>query len=205
MAQSIFSTGNLWGIPAGTNVTPVRFGTLQDVAVNFSFDLKKLYGGFQFPVEQARGKGTIDIKATLGRVDPILFNQVFFGLTNPTGEVLGSTDESTSIAATVTVANSSTWSVDLGVYFTGLNKYLTRVASGPTTGQYSVTSGVYTFAAADVTTSGLVKISYTYTSAATGNTITQSNTLLGNNVILGLQLTEYFKGCLLYTSDAADE
>ena len=84
MAQSVFSTGNLWGIPAGSNVTPVRFGTVQDIAVDFSFDLKKLYGNFQFPVEQARGKGTIDIKATIGRVDPILFNQVFFGLTNPT-------------------------------------------------------------------------------------------------------------------------
>ena len=194
MAQSIFSTGNLWGIPAGTNVTPVRFGTLQDVSVDFSFDMKKLYGGFQFPVEQARGKGSIDIKATLGRVDPTLFNQVFFGLTNPTGEVLGSTDETTNIAATVTVANSATWSVDLGVYFVGLNKYLTRVASAPATGQYSVAAGVYTFASADVTTSGKVMISYTYASAATGSTITQSNTLLGSNVVLGLQLTEYFKG-----------
>ena len=194
MAQSIFSTGNLWGIPAGTNVTPVRFGTLQDVAVNFAFDLKKLYGGFQFPVEQARGKGTIDIKATLGRVDPILFNQVFFGLTNPTGEVLGSTDETATIATTVTVANSATFATDLGVYNTILAKYLTRVASAPATGQYSVAAGVYTFNATDVSGGGKVQISYTYASASTGSTITQTNTLLGSNVILGLQLTEYFKG-----------
>ena len=196
MAQSVYSTGNLFGIPAGANPTPVRFATLQDVHIDASFDLKGLYGGYQFPVEQARGKAKLDIKATTGRIDPALFNQIFFGLpSTSTGEVLSSVDETWAIPTTpfqVTTTNSATWKTDLGVYDTTLGKYKTRVSNAPTTGQYSVALGVYTFAAADVGNN--VKISYTYTSGSTGNTITQTNTLLGAGIIFGLQLVEYYKG-----------
>ena len=45
MVQSSFGAGNLWGIPQGANPTPVRFATIQDVTVDFSFDFKMLYGG----------------------------------------------------------------------------------------------------------------------------------------------------------------
>ena len=198
MAQSVYSTGNLWGIPAGANPTPVRFATLQDVHVDMSFDLKGLWGGYQFPVEQARGKGKIDIKATTGRVDPNLFNQIFFGISStPVGEVLSSVDETSAVPGTpwiITVINGATFKTDLGVYDATSGKNLTRVASAPATGQYSVTvaTGAYLFAAADTT--HVVRISYTYTSAATGTTITQPNTLLGSGVIFGLQLVEYYKG-----------
>ena len=93
MPQSVFGTGNLFAIPTGANPTPSRIAALQDVGVDFSFDLKPLYGGAQFALEQARGKGKIDIKATSGRFDPVLFNAVVFGLTTAAGETLNSIDE----------------------------------------------------------------------------------------------------------------
>jgi hypothetical protein len=197
MAQSSFGTGNLWSIPSGSNPTPVRFGTLQDVTVDFSFDFKKLYGGFQAPVEQARGKLTIDIKASAGRIDPLLFNGVMFGLSTTTGTVAGSVDEVAAIPSTpfqVTVANAASFSADLGVYDATSVKYLTRVASGPTTGQYAVNvaTGVYTFAAAD--TGHQVRISYTYNVTGTGSTITATNQLLGSGPIFALQLVEQYRG-----------
>jgi hypothetical protein len=201
MVQSVFGTGNLWATPAGANPTPVRFGTLQDVGVDFSFDFKMLYGGFQFPVEQARGKGKIDIKATIGRVDPIMFNQVYFGMTPTAGETLSSVDETSAIPTTpfqITVANGATFSRDLGVFDANTGKWLTRVATAPATGQYSVViaTGVYTFAAADV--AHVVRISYTYGAVATGSTFTLTNQLLGSGPVFSLQLVNIFKGKSLF-------
>ena len=76
MVQSVFGAGYLFGVPSGANPTPVMFGAVQDTSVDFSFDLKQLYGQNQFALEQARGKGKIDIKSSIGRFDPNLFNQI---------------------------------------------------------------------------------------------------------------------------------
>jgi hypothetical protein len=195
MPQSVFGAGNLWGIPQGANPTPVRFAALQDVSVDFSFDLKTLFGSAQFALENAKGKGKIDIKAGVGRFDPNMFNTIFFGQTLTTGETLGSVDESGTVPATpyqITVANSVNFSRDLGVYDTTAGKWLTEVASAPATGQYSFAAGVYTFAAADTT--HVVKISYTYASASTGKTITAVNLPLGSQQIFAIELFEYFTG-----------
>jgi len=60
---------------------------------------------------------------------------------------------------TVSVANA--FAVDLGVTYASSGASLTKVASNPALGQYSVSSaGVYTFAAADA--GAAVKISYRY-------------------------------------------
>lgn len=197
MAQSIFGVGSLYAIPNTANPTPSKIGALQDVSVDFSFDIKQLYGGTQFPLEQARGKAKIDIKATTGRIDGVALNTFLFGLTTSTGETLNSIDEAGSVPAvsgpyTITVANSGTWLTDFGVYDTTAKKYLTRVASGPTTGQYSVAAGVYTFAAAD--TLHNVKISYTYSSSSTGTKLAFTNQLMGSNIVFSLDLVNAFTG-----------
>ena len=180
MAASNFGVGLLFTIPTGATPTPTFYGALNDVSVDFSFDWKQLYGSFQFALEQARGKGKIDIKASIGRFDPVLFNQIFFGQTTTTGEIRNSAREAATIPGTpyqVTVVNSATFQTDLGVYDTVAAKWLTRVASGPTTGQYSEASGVYTFAAADTTPA--VQFYYTYTASATGTTLAFTNPLMG--------------------------
>ena len=196
MVQSVFGTGFLFGLPTGANPTPVMFGAVQDVSVDFSFDLKPLYGQSQFAIEQARGKGKIDIKASMGRFDPNLFNQIYFGQSTAGGEVLSSIAEAWTIPASpyqVTVANAATFKTDLGVYNLALGKWLTKVASGPATGQYAVNlaTGVYTFASAD--TGGQVKLYYTYTSASTGTTITGLNVQMGSGPIFSLQLVNSFR------------
>jgi hypothetical protein len=197
LVQSVFGAGYLFGVPSGANPTPVMFGAVQDTSVDFSFDLKQLYGQSQFALEQARGRGKIEIKAGVGRFDPNLFNQIYFGQTASAGEVLGSMSESAAIPTspyTVTAANAASFRTDLGVYSTTLGRFLTRVASGPATGQYAVNvaTGVYTFAAAD--TGGLVKLNYTYGSASTGTTIAGTNLPLGSSPIFALQLVNQFKG-----------
>jgi hypothetical protein len=197
MVQSVFGAGFLFGIPSGANPTPIMFGAVQDTSVDFSFDLKQLYGQNQFALEQARGKGKIDIKSSVGRFDPNLFNQIYFGQTTAAGEVLNSVSEAQSIPAsspyTVTAANGATFKTDLGVYSTTLGKFLVRVASGPATGQYAVntSTGVYTFAAAD--TGGTIKLNYTYSSASTGTTLAAVNPTMGTSPIFSLQLVNSFK------------
>lgn len=201
MPQSVFGGGYLFGIPAGANPTPQVFGAVQDVNVDFGFDFKQLWGSSQFPLEQARAKGKIDIKAGMGRYDPGLFNQLFFGSTLTTGEKLSAIGETAAIPSTpftVTVANAATFSTDLGVFNVNLGRFMARVASAPATGQYSVntTTGVYTFAAAD--TGHAVKFYYTYGSASTGSTVTYTNQLMGSSPVFGLALVNSFRGKSLY-------
>ena len=79
-------------------------------------------------------------------------------------------DEMGTVPATpyqITVAGSATFLADRGV--THLGTPMTRVPSGPTTGQYAVNeaTGVYTFAAADTTFA--VLISYSTASVSTGH------------------------------------
>jgi hypothetical protein len=197
MVQSVFSAGFLFAIPSGGAPTPIMFGAVQDTSVDFSFDLKQLYGQSQFPLEQARGKGKIEIKAAIGRIDPSLFNQVYFGQALTTGETLNSVNELWTIPASpfvITAANGATFKTDLGVYSPTQGRFLTRVASSPATGQYAVntTTGAYTFAAAD--TGGTVKLYYTYGSTSTGATITGTNPPMGASVIFGLQLVNQYRG-----------
>lgn len=194
MASSNFGTGLLFTVPAGANPTPTFYGALQDVSVDFSFDWKQLYGSFQFALEQARGKGKIDIKASIGRFDPVLFNQIFFGQTTTTGEIRNSAREAGTIPGTpyqITVANGGTFATNLGVYDTTSGKWLTVVASGPTTGQYTVnsTTGQYTFAAADTT--HVLQFYYTYSSSSTGTTLAFTNPLMGAGPLSTLYLINY--------------
>src|SRR4029077_4229334 len=99
MAQSVFGVGFLFATPQGANPTPTRFGRLQDVQVDFSYDSKLLYGSHQYALEQARGKAKIELKASVGVVDPALFNNVYFGLATAAGETLNSVDEAATTVA----------------------------------------------------------------------------------------------------------
>jgi len=117
----------------------------------------------------------ITSKAKLARIYATTYNSLFFGQTQATAGLLQAVNEAGTIPATpyqVTTTNSANWVTDLGVFFTATGVQLTRVASSPTTGQYSVAAGVYTFAAADTTLA--VQINYTYTAASGAQKITLS-------------------------------
>lgn len=183
-----FGTGNVYGIQltdasgnAVASPTPAKFGTLQDVSLDISFTNKELRGQNQFPESIARAGGKISGKAKFGQFDVPLLNSLFFGQTVTTGQTLVADNETGTVPATpfaITVANAATFKDDLGVVDVLTGNRLTRVASAPATGQYSVSAvGVYTFAAAD--TGKAVLLSYSYTAAGTGTTISVTNQLMG--------------------------
>lgn len=197
MAVYGFGSGSVFGYRTDVaNPTPIQLGALQDVSVEFSFDVKELHGQFQFPLDTARANGKISGKASSARLDTRTWNELFFGQSVVTGGDTVSINESGTIPSpsgpyTITVANSANFLKDEGVYNGSTGVALTAVASGPTTGQYSVSAGVYTFAAADA---GLaVKISYSYT-LTTGRSILITNQLLGQSPTLAVTLTNQYKG-----------
>ena len=180
--QVDFGTGTLTATRNDiANQTPRPFGIVQDVQVGFNFTIKKLYGQYQVAVDIARG--ALDIKATakLARLQGGLFNDVFFGQTQTLSSgTLEAILENHAIPTTpyqVTVTNSATFVSDQGVFYAATGVQLTLVASGPTTGQYSVAAGVYTFAAADTGLS--VNISYLYTVTTGVNKIALTQLLMG--------------------------
>jgi hypothetical protein len=177
-----FGGGSLWGLRTDiTGAQPVKFGALQDVQLDFSGDIKELWGSGQYPLALARGKMKLELKAKFAQINGLIFNQLYFGATLSTGQILLAESEAGAIPAnspyTVTAASAATWVKDCGVFYAATGLPLAPVASGPATGQYSVAAGVYTFSSAD---KGLaVLLNYEY-SAATGSSIAIANPRMGS-------------------------
>lgn len=176
-----FGSGLLFATNTAANSTPVLFGALQDVSLDVSGTTKSLFGQNQFPLAAARGETKLSGKAKLGIMNGLLYSSLVFGVMASVGTVKVAYNEPAAVPAstpfTVTVTNSSTFGEDLGVINASTGLPLTKVASTPATGQYSVSAGVYTFAAAD--TGMAVLINYTYSSASAGATISVGNPLQG--------------------------
>jgi len=184
-----FGIGLLVATPTGGS--PVQFGTLQDVSVEFKANLKELMGQYKFPVAVAAGAAKITWKAKSANIIANSFNLLFNGA-QTVGQKLWAWNEAGSIPAvstyTITVANATHFDADMGVAYAASGIQLLQVASGPTVGQYSVnqSTGVYTFAAADE--GKAVYISYTYTNTTTGVNTVVKNTLMGATVPFQLDL-----------------
>ena len=175
--QNVFGAGVLFGTPttdaygnALSNPTPIQFGVAQEASVDISFDTKQLYGQNQFPVAIGRGKGKASGKFKFAQLNGLTLNSIVFGQTLTAGitsdvyDTTGAAIPTTPYQITPTPPNSGVWSFDLGVKNAN-GVPMTKVASAPATGQYSVAAGVYTFAAADT---GLVMfINYQYTATST--------------------------------------
>jgi hypothetical protein len=200
MSQYLFGAGTLWGTPltdangnAIATPSPVNFGALQNISLDISFDTKMLYGGQQFPLAVGRGKGKVSGKASAAKINGLLWNSIVFGQTlnnsgradvfDTTGKAIPSSPFTITVSNTasdathVQIPNSGTLDVILGVRDQN-NNPMTQVASGPTTGQYSVAGGVITFAAADTGQTVFIDYAYTYTS-----TVAKSGTV--QNVLMG--------------------
>jgi hypothetical protein len=197
MAQYSFGSGVLFGTRTDVaNSTPIRFGALQDVAIDFTFTLKELHGQYQFPLAVGRGTGKISGKAKFAQINGLTLNSLFFGQSQATGQTLTSLTEAQSVPAstpfTVSVANAATFAGDLGAVYAATGLPLTKVASAPIQGQYSVSAGIYTFASADA--GAALLISYTYTQASAGTTAVISNQLLGSAPSFQANFYEVFNG-----------
>lgn len=191
-----FGSGKVFLVPTGGNLpsnpTAVQALTVQDVQIDIAGDLKELKGSSQFPDDVATGDKKGTGKFATGRKDLNMFNQIFSADIVVTGGTSVSPNEShvpTSNAVTVTPPGSGTFAEDLGVTYAGSGLALVKVAATPAVGQYTVSAGVYTFAAGDAAAAAGVIISYSYT--LTGGTTYQIN-----NQALG-----YGPQCELYLVD----
>lgn len=173
-----------------------RLGILQDVSTDFSFESKPLYGAGQLPVDQGRGKAKLAFSAKTADINATALAALHFGTAPVVGVKLplldwSATIPSTPFQVTPTIPGSGTWVADLGVTDAAGNNF-TRVASAPATGQYSVSAGVYTFAAAD--TGKAVLISSEYTAATGGIVVPMTNQLMGYSPSFSVILYNDSKG-----------
>ena len=201
-----FGAGKLIAVPTnladGTaiaNPTPVVLGTMQDISLDLSVEIKTLYGSKRYPIAVGQGKGKTEIKAKYAEIDGGILGSLFFGKAATAGIKAAVFDSAGTIPATpfqltMTPPSSGTYVSDLGVMFDATGVQLTRVASAPATGQYSVnaTTGAYTFAAAD--TGKVVKISYEYSAAAGGQVWTMTNETMGYTPSFTLLLQNGYDG-----------
>ena len=177
-----FGSGALFATPSGVNQTPIQFGTLQDVSIDYTSTLKELVGQSQVAVAVARGVMKIMGKAKFANIDGNLMANLFFNNTTTTGQKLTSLNEAATIPTTpfiVTVANGATFDANFGVISAATGLPLTLVASAPITGQYALNAvtGAYTYAAAD--TGKIVLTSYAYTQSILGKKAVFANPTMG--------------------------
>lgn len=178
--KQTFGAGRFFGVNNVSNPTPMRAAVPQDMSIDFKSSTKQLFGENRFAVATGVGEMTVTGKVTMGATNARMFSDLMFADAGSTGQILEADKEAGTVPAVstyiITVANSATWTTDLGVTDTS-GKVYTRVASGPATGQYSVAAGVYTFAAADANAN--VLISYLYTNASAGEKVVMTNSLMG--------------------------
>lgn len=135
------------------NPTPMFMGVLQDITIEFNQSLTELIGQYKVAVDVAPAELKITGKAKQAKIQANMVNDMLFGQTLQTasGQALTTAEAVTPVAVTFTVANAATFKEDLGLFYASNGVQLTRVASGPIVGQYSVneTTGVYTIVVAD--------------------------------------------------------
>ncbi len=162
------------------NQGSINIGKAQEFSIELKGTSKELYGQNQLPDLVARSTVKASGKIKAARLSALAMNAAFFGQTLNTGGYSWNVNEAHSVPAssayTITTTNSATFDQDLGVTYALTGQPFVLVASGPTVGQYSVSAGVYTFAAADASAAVLI----TYTSTATsGQSLTYTNQPIG--------------------------
>lgn len=196
MVQYVFATGDLFSTPVGGGA-PFKFGALQDVSVDFSADVKQLFGQYQFPLDVARGKTKIEGKAATGQVNAEAFNTFYFNQTVTSGQLQRAINEAHSVPAmsayTVTVDHDmAEFYLDLGVFYAATGVQLVQVESAPAQGQYSVdANGVYTFNSMDA--SAALLFNYLWNDSA-GSTLDIGNPLMGDTPKFQMVLSQTYNG-----------
>lgn len=195
MAMYSFGTGCLYiknNTLNDSTSAPVQVGVIKDISLDISFDTKELRGSYTFPVDIARAGGKISGKAKFAQISGTLINKIIGGTLSNVG-VVGNNNQTSAIPSvspyTITASNITGWQ-DLGVYNNTEGVFMTRVASSPSTGQYSAALGVYTFAAAD--TGDSVSISSSFTNS-TDKTNLLTNQLMGSGTTYILEVYNTYK------------
>lgn len=207
-----FGTGGAFFVPSNanapllTNLSPNSPQLLQEMSVEFKADQKMLFGRKQMASAVARGKVNISGKGKLATFDPVLANQLYFGMPTTTAGTriqdseLHALNASTSAVITVAPPNAGVFQVDYGVIngVTGIQMIYTSAAP-IAENQYSVNlaTGAYTFFNGETATS--VSISYGYSSTTgSGFTVTAQN--MGYGPTFKMTLANTFQGKGLYVT-----
>ena len=183
--------------------TPLGIGVLQNIKLTLGADIKSLFGINQWAVDTAIGKRTIKGSFEFAQISNLLMSQLFFGdgTTAATVDTTTFPGEAHTVPATstytITVTNEAlTPLVDYGVTYQATGQPLVNVGSGSLTaaGQYKVnlSTGVYTFDAADA--SAAVYINYSWTPASGGNTLSVESHAMGWGPLIALNLVFPYEG-----------
>lgn len=213
--QFAFNSGTAFMVNQNAaNPTPDQIGILQSSSLDIKFTNKKLYGQNIYPVAAGRSQGDVTGKVQFAQYRSRLLTD-FSGGSQTTGQTLIANNEAGTVAASspyqYQTTNHSTFVEDLGVLYTATGLPLQCVASSPAQGQYTISSGTYTFAAADE--GAAIQVSYTYTQTGSGETVTISNASAGaanlNQMVLGmsyngLQGNIILPACLMTSLKLAD-
>lgn len=174
-----FGSGVLIGTPAGG--TPINFGILQDVSIDETAQMKRLFGAYNYPVAVAKGESTLTGKAKFARISAaavgLLMNNVQPAVGTQylqLGEVVPTGGASPYVAA-----NAANFAEDQGVIYatSGLPLKLITGAGTPAIGEYKVAAGSYTLNAADIAAGVLAN--YVYNVVASGRTVSVNQQLMG--------------------------
>jgi len=172
----LFGAGRLIASPissTGTLQSPVVFGTLQDVMIDFKVDIKELWGNRRWPEYAVDGKGSIDITAKAAKIFAAQFALAFGATTSQGGGYAQAADEAHVVPATPYQFNlSNTPATTLGLplvtaVVSGVQVEYTVLTSGSAVaGQSCVLAGSQlTFAAGDTGITVLCTYFYSHTNA----------------------------------------
>jgi hypothetical protein len=200
-AGLLYSTPNAGNLPV--DPSPTRL-LLQEVQIDFKGDLKKLFTQYQMPIATARGKLDITGKAKIVDYDPDPINQLFWAQSIAVGMQLAvdqETDTPTGASVSVQVQNNVNFAQNNGVFYSSGTKAGAILLQAPagtsqgslTTGLYTVctTTGTYTFSTADNNIA--MSISYTFTNATRGKTITLANQVMGYAPVCAVDMWGTFR------------
>lgn len=152
--------------------TPVRFGAMQDISIEFNGEIKELYSQSQFAIDAARGKVKIMGKAKMAQISAVTFNTLFFGSSISTGQTFSVYNE----AATTPAALAAT-DVTSAAAASGSTIVFTAVPAGVAAGQLvqdATTTGVIP--------NGTVVVSKTATDVVLSNAVTGGGVLSGDTI-----------------------
>lgn len=182
MSQYMFGAGSMFCIPKVAVPTPRLLGTMQEVSIEFSGNIKELFGQNQFAEATARGQQKVTGKAKFANIKMDTYNDLYFNEAVTAGQNLVALNEIQLVDSTshTVVAKKSNFMTDLGVVDGLTGKGMKRVAAAPESGEYALdeTTGTYTFH----TDMGdkQVYMSYMYSDAVNGRTIIINNQPMGD-------------------------
>lgn len=179
-----FNSGVAYVIDGDTPApTPTNIRVLQSASLDLKASTKDLFGQNIFPVATGRSQMKVTGKLKFADYQPRLIRD-FIAPPNSNLMATGQTlivngENQVASSSPVLVTNRSTFGLDLGVVYATTGIPLTATSGAPSVGQYAATvSGSYTLNASDLSLTGGLNFSYTYT-ATGGDTITLSNTSAG--------------------------